>query len=53
VVNRVGDFGFALGIFAVFMMTGAVPNTQWLAGCVVLDEFHEQAMRRIAVHTES
>src|SRR3954447_3643352 len=24
VVNRVGDFGFALGIFAVFMMTGAV-----------------------------
>ena len=22
VVNRVGDFGFALGIFAVFMMTG-------------------------------
>src|SRR5271157_1024809 len=24
VVNRVGDFGFSLGIFAVFMMTGAV-----------------------------
>ena len=24
VVNRVGDFGFALGIFAVFMLTGAV-----------------------------
>ena len=24
VVNRVGDFGFALGIFAVFMFTGAV-----------------------------
>ena len=24
IVNRVGDFGFALGIFAVFMMTGAV-----------------------------
>src|SRR5262245_17838548 len=24
VVNRVGDFGFALGIFAVFLMTGAV-----------------------------
>src|SRR6185295_11300437 len=24
VVNRVGDFGFALGIFALFMMTGAV-----------------------------
>jgi NADH-quinone oxidoreductase subunit L len=24
VVNRVGDFGFALGIFAVFMMTGKV-----------------------------
>ncbi len=23
-VNRVGDFGFSLGIFAVFMMTGAV-----------------------------
>src|ERR1700682_5233560 len=25
-------------IHHVFMMTGAVPNTQWLAGCVVLDE---------------
>ena len=24
IVNRVGDFGFLLGIFAVFMMTGAV-----------------------------
>src|SRR5438477_3493905 len=24
IVNRVGDFGFALGIFAIFMMTGAV-----------------------------
>jgi NADH-quinone oxidoreductase subunit L len=24
VVNRVGDFGFSLGIFAVFMMTGAL-----------------------------
>jgi NADH-quinone oxidoreductase subunit L len=24
VVNRVGDFGFALGIFAIFWMTGAV-----------------------------
>src|SRR5262249_54925541 len=24
IVNRVGDFGFALGIFAVFMMTGVV-----------------------------
>ena len=24
IVNRVGDFGFALGIFAVFMMTNAV-----------------------------
>src|SRR3981081_277272 len=24
IVNPVGDFGFALGIFAVFMMTGAV-----------------------------
>jgi thioredoxin reductase (NADPH) len=22
----------------VFMMTGAVPNTEWLGGCVVLDE---------------
>ena len=25
-------------IHHAFMMTGAVPNTQWLAGCVVLDE---------------
>jgi NADH-quinone oxidoreductase subunit L len=24
IVNRVGDFGFSLGIFAVFMMTGAI-----------------------------
>jgi NADH-quinone oxidoreductase subunit L len=24
VVNRIGDFGFALGIFAIFLMTGAV-----------------------------
>jgi NADH-quinone oxidoreductase subunit L len=24
IVNRIGDFGFALGIFGVFMMTGAV-----------------------------
>src|ERR1700730_5207374 len=24
IINRVGDFGFSLGIFAVFMMTGAV-----------------------------
>ena len=24
IVNRVGDFGFALGIFAVFMMTGSI-----------------------------
>src|SRR5499427_1245276 len=24
IVNRIGDFGFMLGIFAVFMMTGAV-----------------------------
>ena len=24
IVNRIGDFGFALGIFAVFMLTGAV-----------------------------
>src|SRR6267154_4928458 len=35
IVNRVGDFGFSLGIFAVFMMTGAIeldtvfaPNAQ-------------------------
>src|SRR5438874_4072250 len=24
IVNRIGDFGFSLGIFAVFMMTGAI-----------------------------
>ena len=24
IVNRVGDFGFSLGIFAVFMLTGAL-----------------------------
>jgi NADH-quinone oxidoreductase subunit L len=27
IVNRVGDFGFALGIFAIFMMTNAVDFT--------------------------
>jgi len=27
IVNRIGDFGFALGIFAVFMMTGAIDLT--------------------------
>ena len=33
IVNRVGDFGFALGIFAVFMMTGAVDfDTVFRAG---------------------
>ncbi len=26
------------GIRHVFMMTGAVPNTRWLAGCIALDE---------------
>src|SRR2546421_7175137 len=24
IVNRIGDFGFSLGIFAIFMMTGAI-----------------------------
>ena len=28
VVNRVGDFGFALGIFLVFMLTGRSPSTR-------------------------
>src|SRR5215831_9988076 len=27
IVNRVGDFGFALGVFAVFMMTGVIDFT--------------------------
>src|SRR5499426_1870709 len=27
IMNRVGDFGFALGVFAVFMMTGAIDFT--------------------------
>src|SRR5215470_15290074 len=27
IVNRVGDFGFALGIFAAYMMTGAIDFT--------------------------
>jgi NADH-quinone oxidoreductase subunit L len=31
VVNRVGDFGFALGIFALFMMTNAVDFTRVFA----------------------
>jgi NADH-quinone oxidoreductase subunit L len=32
VVNRVGDFGFALGIFAVFMMIGSVELDAVFAG---------------------
>src|SRR5690349_17801501 len=32
IVNRVGDFGFALGIFAVFMMTGSVELDAVFAG---------------------
>src|SRR5436305_1705487 len=32
VVNRVGDFGFALGIFAVFMMIGSVDFETIFAG---------------------
>ncbi|MEZ0213597.1 MAG: NADH-quinone oxidoreductase subunit L [Xanthobacteraceae bacterium] len=31
IVNRVGDFGFALGIFAVFLMTGSVAFEQVFA----------------------
>ena len=34
--DRTGDVE-AHEIRHVFMMTGAVPNTRWLAGCVVLD----------------
>src|SRR5438093_5901921 len=32
IVNRVGDFGFSLGIFAVFMMIGAVDLDTVFAG---------------------
>jgi thioredoxin reductase (NADPH) len=35
--DRTGDVE-AHDIRHVFVMTGAVPNTRWLAGCVVLDE---------------
>ena len=34
--NSTGDVG-ADNFRHVFVMTGAVPNTQWLAGCVTLD----------------
>jgi len=34
--NRTGNVA-TLDISHVFMMTGAVPNTRWLEGCVVLD----------------
>ena len=37
VVNRVGDFGFALGIFAVFVMTGAVDFETIFAQAPALD----------------
>ena len=35
--NRTGTVE-TLDISHVFMMTGAVPNTRWLEGCVVLDD---------------
>ena len=35
--NRTGHVE-TLDISHVFMMTGAVPNTRWLEGCVVLDD---------------
>lgn len=35
--NRTGNVE-TLDISHVFMMTGAVPNTRWLEGCVVLDD---------------
>ena len=37
IVNRVGDFGFALGIFAVFMMTGAIDFDTVFAQAPALD----------------
>ena len=33
-----GDGAETHGIEHVFLMTGAVPNTQWLRGCVTLDD---------------
>ncbi|TAK50022.1 MAG: NADH-quinone oxidoreductase subunit L [Xanthobacteraceae bacterium] len=36
VVNRVGDFGFALGIFAVFMMIGSIDLETIFAGAPAL-----------------
>ena len=41
VVNRVGDFGFALGIFAVFMMTGAVDLDTVFAQAPALAQAHK------------
>ena len=35
--NRTGTIS-ASDIRHVFMMTGAVPNTRWLDGCIALDE---------------
>ena len=35
--NRTGNVE-TLEVSHVFMMTGAVPNTRWLEGCVVLDD---------------
>ncbi|MBS9476279.1 NADH-quinone oxidoreductase subunit L [Ancylobacter radicis] len=36
IVNRVGDFGFALGIFAVYLMTGSVAFEQVFAAAPTL-----------------
>jgi thioredoxin reductase (NADPH) len=36
--NAVSDSAEVRKIEHVFLMTGAVPNTQWLQGCVALDD---------------
>jgi NADH-quinone oxidoreductase subunit L len=40
IVNRVGDFGFALGIFAVWMLTGSVMYDEIFAKASELAQMH-------------
>ena len=45
VVNRVGDFGFALGIFAVFMLTKSVTYDTVFAAAPVADRQDHSVLR--------
>ena len=49
VVNRVGDFGFALGIFLVFVLTGSVGFEQIFAAAPGLAQDDPCLRRRLSM----